>query len=588
VPVAPGVAIARAYCVDEALARRGLKELDAAAVSAELARLEGACAAARQELDDTIARVRDQVGEQEAAIFRAHRLLLDDPALLTKVQSAILDRHVDARTALQDVQAEYVALFSQIQDAYLRERLADVRDVIGHVQARLAVEDGGQALAVREPVIVVASEILPSQVIGFGQLPVAGIVTEKGGATGHAAILARSLGIPAASGLGGILREVRSGDLLVLDGREGAVFVNPGPEVLGAYHTLQREYVQLRDRLISNREHQPVTMDGTRVELLANVNGPADAALAARAGVSGVGLYRTEYLFLTHRGVPSEEEQLAVYRAVVEAAPNRAVTIRTLDIGGDKHVPYLGTPHQANPFLGWRSTRLSFAYPDLFRAQLRAILRAARYGRVSLLLPMISTLEEIRQCKRMIDQAVEALGRQGLGLAAAIPVGVMVEVPAAVFCIDAFLEEVDFVSIGSNDLIQYVMAADRDNPKVAHLCEPFHPAIFHVLRLIIEACAERGRPVTLCGEMAGRPRCLLPLLGLGLRRLGMSPALVPTIKELVRRATVARAQAVAAQVLRMKTAHEILEYLTRETRELWPEVALLDTRESTEQGRSVE
>jgi phosphotransferase system enzyme I (PtsI) len=333
---------------------------------------------------------------------------------------------------------------------------------------------------------------------------------------------------------------------------------------------------------VANREQEPVTMDGVRVELLANVNGPADAALAVRAGAGGIGLYRTEYLFLTHPNVPTEEEQLANYRAVIEAAPNRTVTIRTLDIGGDKHVPYLGTPHEANPFLGWRSTRLSFAFPELFQTQLRAILRAGNRGRVSLLLPMISTLQEVRQFKRVLDRMRAALTRQGLAFSENVSLGVMIEVPAAAFCIEAFLDEVDFVSIGSNDLIQYVMAADRDNPKVAHLCEPFHPAVFQVLRLIIEKCNERNKPVTLCGEMAGRPRCLLPLLGLGLRRISMSPAFVPTIKELVRRATEPLAQQIADHILDLKTSDEILSYLTRTTRELWAEVALLDTREYAE------
>jgi phosphoenolpyruvate-protein phosphotransferase len=582
VPVSPGVAIARAYCMDQALDRHQPKRLNAAAVSVEAARFDSACAKAREELDDIIAQVSRQVGDKEAAIFRTHRLLLDDQALLTKVESFILDHHVDAPTALQEVLNAYVGLFSQIPDEYLKERLADIRDVIGRIRAQLAVQESPPSLGLREPAVVVASEILPSQVIAFEQLQVAGIVTETGGATGHAAILARSLDIPAVTGIRGALKEIRTGDLLVLDGREGTIFLNPGPEVVAAFHKLRREYVRLRDRLVANRELESVTEDGVRVELLANVNSPADAKLAARVGAAGVGLYRTEYLFLTHPSVPSEEEQLASYRAVIDAAPNRMVTIRTLDIGGDKQVPYLGIPHQANPFLGWRSTRLSFGYPELFQTQLRAILRAGIHGQVKLLLPMISTLQEIRQLKRVLSQVRVALARQAVAFAEDIPLGVMIEVPAAALCIEDLLDEVDFVSIGSNDLIQYVMAADRDNPKVAHLCEPFHPAVLRVLRLIVEACNNRGKVVTLCGEMAGRPRCLVPLLGLGLRRLSMSPALVPTIKELVRRASERLVSEIAKDVLRMRTSEEILAYLTQRTRELWPEVTMLDTRESTD------
>ncbi len=579
VPVSPGVTVACAYCVDEALARREPHHLEAVALSGEVSRFDQACAAAAQELDAIIARVTRQLGEEEAAIFRAHRMLLRDPALVGKVKSAILNRRVDARTALHEALDEYTVLFGQIQDEYLKERMADVRDVVTRVMGHLALQGNQHVLDVDEPVIVVAPEILPSQAMSFDRIHVAGIITESGGATGHAAILARSLGIPAVSGLRGILREIHTGDLVALDGREGHVYVNPGPEVEAAYRKLQREYVDMRDRLIENRDQEPVSADGVRVELLANVSGPPDAAMAVRAGASGVGLYRTEFFFLTHPTVPDEEDQLAAYRAVIEAAPNRAVTIRTLDLGGDKQVPYLGAHRETNPFMGWRSIRLSSAYPEFFQTQLRAILRAGVHGKVGLLFPMVSRLEEVRRLKRMLNRTRADLVREGADFAHDIPVGVMLEVPAAALCIDHLLEEVDFVSIGSNDLIQYVMAADRDNPKVAHLCEPFSPAIMKLLDQVIKACNEHRKPVTLCGEMAGRPRCFLPLFGMGLTRLSMSPAFVPPLKELVRRTTRTIAQKVARRVLRMKTFGQIRGYLTQKTRLICPDVAFLDMRQ---------
>jgi phosphoenolpyruvate-protein phosphotransferase len=578
VPVSPGVAVARAYCVDEVLAPREAEPLDAGALSEEVRRFEAACGAAGRELDAIVARVSREVGEEEAAIFRAHRQLLRDPAFIAKVKTAILSRHVDARTALHEVLDEYSQLYAQIADEYLKERMADLRDVIGRVIAQLALGEGKRLIDVDESVIIVAHEILPSQAMSFDRLPVAGIITETGGTTGHAAILARSLGIPAVSGLRGILREVHTGDLIALDGREGHVYVNPGPEVEAAYRKLQREYGDVRDRLIENREQEPVSVDGIRVELLANVSGPADAVMAAKAGASGVGLYRTEYLFLTHPTVPTEDEQLAAYRGVIEAAPNHAVTIRTLDLGGDKHVPYLGTQREANPFMGWRSIRLSAAYPEFFQTQLRAILRAGLYGKVSLLFPMISTLEEVQRLKRLVQRTQVALRRDNIPFGEGMPLGVMLEVPAAALCIDDLLGEVDFISIGSNDLIQYVMAADRDNPRVAHLCEPFNPAVMRLLAQIIKACNERGKPVTLCGEMAGRPRCYLPLFGFGLRRLSMSPAFVPPLKELVRRTPLPAAQEIGRRVLRMQTVGEIRGYLTRKTRQICPSVAFLDVR----------
>jgi phosphoenolpyruvate-protein phosphotransferase len=577
VPVSPGVAVAHAYCVDEVLARREAYHLEVGALSDEVGRFDQACAAAARELDAIVARVNQQLGEKEAAIFQAHRLLLRDPALLGKVKTIIYGRRVDARTALHEVLDEYTTLFAQIQDEYLKERMTDLRDVIGRVMAQLALQDGKPLVDAGEPVILVAPEILPSQASAFDREHIAGIITEAGGTNGHAAILARSLGIPAVSGLRGILREVKTGDLLVLDGREGLVYLHPGPEVEAAYRKLQREYVDIRDRLIANREQDAVSADGTRVELLANVNGVGDALNAAHAGAAGVGLYRTEYLFLTHPTVPDEDEQLGAYRAVIEAAPNRTVTIRTLDLGGDKHLPYLTQAREANPFMGWRSIRLSSAYPEFFQTQLRAILRAGLFGKVSVLFPMISTLEEVQRLKRMVKRTRTQLRREGIAFAEDVPFGVMLEVPAAALCIDAILEEVDFVSIGSNDLIQYVMAADRDNPKVAHLCEPFHPAVLKILRHIIVACNDRDKPVTLCGEMAGRPRCFLALFGMGLRRLSMSPAFVPSLKELVRSTPLPTAEQIARRALRMSTAGQVRGYLTRKTREICPNVAFLDT-----------
>jgi phosphoenolpyruvate-protein phosphotransferase (PTS system enzyme I) len=579
IPVSPGIAVARAYCVEHPLSWDEPYHLDAAALSGEIARFEEACNAAVHELDETIARVSHEIGDDEAAIFRAHRLLLRDNTLSHRVKNAIRDRRVDAASALRQVLDEYNALNQQITDPYLQERMADLRDVMARLLGQLARNATFPAFAVNEPVILVAPEILPSQALNLDRRKIAGILTEKGGATGHAAILARALAIPAVSGLRGLLREVHTGQLIVLDGREGHVYLSPGPEVEAAYRKLEREYVDLSAKLIENRDVEPLTPDGERIELLANVNNPTDAALATKVGAAGVGLYRTEYLFLTHPSVPNEEEQVEAYRAIIEAAPNRTVTIRTLDLGGDKHVPYFAHLNEPNPFMGFRSIRLSTAYPEFFQTQLRAILRAGAHGQVSLLFPMISTLEEVVRLKRAVDRARQELVRQGAAHAAAVPVGVMLEVPAAAVCIHRILKEVDFVSIGSNDLTQYLMAADRDNPKVAHLCEPFSPALMRVLARVIRACVARNKPVTLCGEMAGRPRCFLPLFGMGLRRLSMSPAFVPGIKDLVRHTPLDFAREVARRVLRLHTSKGIRKYLVQKVQEIWPNVNVLDVRQ---------
>ena len=361
-----------------------------------------------------------------------------------------------------------------------------------------------------EPVILVAHEILPSQAMSLGNLPIAGIVTETGGGTSHAAILARSRGIPAVSGVVGITDEVRTGDLIVVDGRDGLVLVRPDSETTSAYRKMQREFFDLKDQLVLNRDQPAISADGVAGRAAGQHQQPRRRRRRpTTVGATGVGLFRTEYLFLTHQDVPDEEEQYQYYRQVIEAAPNRTVTIRTLDLGGDKTVPYLGRRSEANPFMGWRSIRLSFEHPRLFERQIRAILRAGRHGKVSMLFPMITTLEELRHVNRLVEETRRNLRREGVPFGEDVKTGVMVEVPAAAVCIDAILRETDFISIGSNDLIQYLVAADRDNPKVAHLCEPLSPAIFKVLQMVLDACRRTGTPVTAL-RRDGRPAPLRP------------------------------------------------------------------------------
>ena len=577
VPISPGVVVARAFRMDEALIRKSIAPMQPEDIEAEVNRFEEACHQVAVELDRIIVRVGKEVGNDAAAIFRSHRILLRDPALAEKVKNSIREHKVNAAAALNEALEEYTSLFARISDEYLRERMADIRDVISRIITRLTLAESSQQLEGKEPVVFVAAEILPSQAVMFDQLPVAGIVTEAGGSTGHAAILARSLGIPAVSGLRGLLKEVHSGDMLVVDGREGGVLVNPGSEVESAYRKLQREYVDLRHRLIENRDQESITIDGVKIELLANVNNVLDAATASGVGATGVGLFRTEYVYITHPTVPSEQEQLAAYRAVIEAAPNQTVTIRTLDLGGDKQMPYIGAQREANPFMGWRSVRMSTDFPEFFETQLRAILRAGIYGKISMLFPMVSTLEEVIRLKTLVEHAQTSLRNARVDHVKNIPFGILVEVPAAALCIDQILEEVDFISIGSNDLVQYLMAADRDNPKVAHLCEPCHPAVFRILQHIISACVAKGKPVTLCGEMAGRPLFLLPLLGMGLTRVSMSPAFVPTVKEMVRAVSMPLARRVAKKVIAMKTVDEVRAYLSDRVRKICPNVAKLDT-----------
>jgi phosphotransferase system enzyme I (PtsI) len=473
-------------------------------------------------------------------------------------------------------------LFSRTDDPYLKERLGDVRDVVVRLSAYLSDVLKPESHALKGPLIVVADELLPSQAVALGNVDVQGIVTQRGSQTSHAAIIARSRGIPAVAGIKGILRYVKTGDTIVVDGRTGDVEINPDPETLSAYLKLQREFFNLQDQLVENRDQPARTADGEPLVLLANINGLSDAQAAVAMGADGVGLYRTEYLYLTHPDVPSEEEQLENYRRIIEASPRHQVTIRTLDIGGDKTVPFLGHSHQeANPFLGWRSIRLSFEHPEFFTTQIRAVLRAAAYvtpgeGEVRLMFPMITTLEEMRRLRSLVRRTQRQLekARQPYGQ---VPIGMMLEVPAAAVSLDTIIEVVDFVSIGSNDLVQYLMAADRDNPKVNHLCQPLSPAVLRILRNAIRACHLAQKPVTLCGEMAGQPPAFLLLLGMGLRQFSMSPAFVPRMKKLASTITVPDAENMLKRALELKTTAEIKRYMSRQVAQLAPEFELLDS-----------
>jgi phosphotransferase system enzyme I (PtsI) len=418
--------------------------------------------------------------------------------------------------------------------------------------------------------------------VALGNVDVRGIVTQAGSQTSHAAIIARSRGIPAISGVRGILRQVKTGDTLVVDGRGGHVLVNPDAEQRAAYLKLEREFFLLKDQLAANRDQPARTADGIDLELLANVNSAADARAAAAMGASGVGLFRTEYIYLTHPDVPDEEEQFQAYCEVIDASPNRYVTIRTLDIGGDKTVPYLGHTHQeANPFMGWRSIRLSFEHPEFFNTQLRAILRAAadaqtKGGRVRVMFPMITTLEEIRKVRTMVRRAAQQLQQEGKPCVE-IPLGMMLEVPAAAISIHDMLPHVDFVSIGSNDLVQYLMAADRDNPKVSHLCQPLAPPVLKTLATVIKACRKANKPVTLCGEMAGQPRAFVLLFAMGLRSFSMSPAFIPSMKELAAHLTEEIARRVLRKALTLRTTAAVKRYMAEQLSQIAPNLQMLDT-----------
>jgi phosphotransferase system enzyme I (PtsI) len=582
IPVSPGVAVGTAFCIHEIFVNPDTKRLEAHEVTAELSNFEAAREKAATELRALQHKVEQQVGHEEAAIFGVHESILRDASFTSKVRGWIVSDRLTAPAGLARLLDEYTALFARTSDEYLKERLNDIRDVIIRVSSHLSAQLVPEENLLEGPVIVVADELLPSQAVALGNVDVRGIVTQAGSQTSHAAIIARSRGIPAISGLRGILRHVKTGDTLIVDGRGGHVLINPDAEQRSAYLKLEREFVLLKDQLAANRDQPARTADGLSLELLANVNSAVDSRAAVNMGASGVGLFRTEYIYLTHPDVPDEEEQFVAYRDVIENSPSRNVTIRTLDIGGDKTVPYLGHTHQeANPFMGWRSIRLSFEHPEFFATQLRAILRAAadavpKGGQVRVMFPMITTLEEIRKVRAMVRRAYQQL-RDEKKPCVEIPIGMMLEVPAAAISINDMLPHVDFVSIGSNDLVQYLMAADRDNPKVSHLCQPLSPPVLKTLASVIKSCRKANKPITLCGEMAGQPRAFVLLFAMGLRSFSMSPAFIPSMKELASHLTEEMGRRVLRKALTLRTTTAVKRYLAEEMAVIAPNLQMLDT-----------
>jgi phosphotransferase system enzyme I (PtsI) len=580
IAVSPGVAVGTAYVIHEIFVNPSTKRLEDSEITAELANYETARDKAAVDLRALERKVDAQVGHDEASIFAVHQSILRDPAFSKKIRNWIVEDKMIAAAALHRFLGEYTTLLAKTQDDYLKERVNDVRDVIIRLGTHLSDILKPSHDSIKGPLIVVADELLPSQAVALGEVDVQGIVTQAGSQTSHAAIIARSRGIPAVSGVKNMLRKVKTGDTIVVDGRNGMVGVKPNAESLAAFRKLEREFFDLKDKLAANRDHPAITKDEVEIKLQANINGVHDAEAAVAMGASGIGLYRTEYLYLTHRDVPDEEEQYQVYKDIVAAAPNNNVTIRTLDIGGDKTVAYLGHDHkEANPFMGWRSIRLSFEHPEFFDTQIRAIIRAASKfpnGTVRIMFPMVTTVEELRKLRSMIRKAYKSLAARKIKTKE-LSFGMMLEVPAAAVSIDTMLELVDFVSIGSNDLVQYLMAADRDNPKVSHLCEPLAPPVLRVLKQVIATCNTENVPVTLCGEMAGKPKAFVLLLGMGLRRFSMSPAFVPSIKQLASQITIPEAESILASVMKFKTTAQVNKYMTRQIEQIAPDLKILDS-----------
>ncbi len=558
VAAAPGIAIGVAKVMREAQRPERLP-IPAEETDAELERLAEAIRRADEELQGIGRDLADRGREQEAEIFEGHRLFLQDEELIGKAQSIIREELIRAEAALDEAMQETISLLESLDDEYLRERAADIRDVTRRVIRKLLRADEPlDARLTDEPFILIADELTPSQTAQLDPNATAGFVTASGGKTSHSAILARSLGIPAIVGVGESLFQVQDGQRVVVDGREGVVLVAPAEEDLAAYRQKAAEQQALADRYRAFVDRPSVTLDGASVELAANIGSPADAEAAARGGAEGVGLFRTEFLYMGLDSLPTEEEQYEAYAAAARAfGPGAPIVIRTMDIGGDKELPLLELPKEENPFLGYRAIRICLDRPELFKTQLRAILRAGAEANVKIMFPMIASLREWRRAKAVLEEAKAELRAEGRAFRDDPETGVMIEVPGAALMADRLAKEVDFFSIGTNDLVQYTMAADRMNPKLAQLNDPLQPAVLRLIDQVIRAASREGKWVGMCGEMAGQPHAVPILLGMGLHEFSMSGVHVARTRAMIAKLDRSEAGRLAEAVLELDDPDEV-------------------------------
>lgn len=528
-------------------------------VQTELSRLDEALRQTRIQTLYLEKRVAAQLGEADAAIFHTHLMILEDRGFIERIHTLIEENH-SAPYALKRVIYGYLSAFARMEDPYLRERAADMEDVGRRLLSNL-VGRSSDGLQLQHASILVAKRLLPSDMAILDHKKIQGIILESHEANSHSVIMAKSLGIPAIIGVEGATTRIRIHDHLILDASSGCVYPNPSVAIIDEYLRLEQDRTQEKERLLQLRDVTAATRDGQQVFLRANIGLLSDVDIATRHGAQGVGLYRTEFLYMTHNSFPDRDQQYQFYKKIVSAFQGMPVTIRTLDIGGDKVLPYFNQPPENNPFMGWRSVRVSLDYPDIFQTQIEAILMAATAGPVRILFPMISSMEEIRACKKLVQTASDHLTTLGINHVAQIPLGAMIEVPAAVRLAPHLAKEVDFFALGTNDLIQYLLAADRSNPRVQNYYDPLHPAVLLSLESIIKTANAQGVDLCLCGEMATDPLCLLLLIGLGVRDFSLSAPYIPQLKSLLCRIDSTVAEEVAKQALMQSDSTTIRKLL---------------------------
>ncbi|MDR6998096.1 phosphoenolpyruvate--protein phosphotransferase [Neobacillus niacini] len=559
-----GIAIAKAYRLVEPDLSFEKNTIDD--TNTEVERFRAAMEKSKSELEIIRDRAKVELGEDKAAIFEAHLLVLSDPELTGPIEDKIQSEKVNAEFALKETADMFVTMFEQMDNEYMKERAADIRDVTKRVLCHLLGVQLVNPSMIAEEVIVVAEDLTPSDTAQLNRKFVKGFTTNIGGRTSHSAIMARSLEIPAVVGTKIATDEINNGDLVIVDGLKGEVHINPTPELVAQYRQIHADYEAQKAEWAKLVNEKTVSADGHHVELAANIGTPNDLKGVIDNGGEAIGLYRTEFLYMGRDQLPTEEEQFESYKAVLEGMNGKPVVVRTLDIGGDKELPYLELPKELNPFLGFRAIRLCLEEQGIFRTQLRALLRASSYGNLKIMFPMIATLDEFRQAKAILEEEKARLHDEGQTVSENIELGIMVEIPSTAVLADQFAKEVDFFSIGTNDLIQYTMAADRMNQRVSYLYQPYSPSILRLVKMVIDAAHAEGKWTGMCGEMAGDETAIPVLLGLGLDEFSMSATSILKARSLIRNLKKSDMENLAQKVLNMQTTNQVIEAVKEATK----------------------
>ncbi|TAN59479.1 phosphoenolpyruvate--protein phosphotransferase [bacterium] len=568
IPASGGIAIGPAYLWTKeefVVPKQGISDEQ---IASQIQIFEEALIKTRREILDLQRKIADEMGQTEAEIFDAHLLVLEDRTIIEEVISRMKKEKLIAAYIFQDVLKKYVQVFLRIEDEYLKERVSDISDVGRRVLRNLLGKAAKHFEDLQEKVILVSHDLSPSDTAAMHKKNILAFVTNIGGKTSHTAIMAKSMEIAAVVGVEAVTLKIKTGDILIVDGTNGAVIINPDISTLEKYQEEETAFRDITHRFILLKDKPAVTPDGKRVQVAANIELPDEIPSIIEHGAEGIGLYRTEFFYMNRTDLPSEEEHYEAYKFVAEAMSEQSVIIRTLDLGGDKFLSHLEIPREMSPFLGWRAIRYCLARPDMFKAQLSAVLRASCHGKLKLMYPMISGIEELRQANLLLEECKNKLRSQGMPFDESMEVGAMIEVPSAAMTTDILAKEVDFFSIGTNDLIQYSIAVDRSNEKVAYLYEPAHPGVLRLIKSIIDAGHNANIWVGMCGEMGGDPLFTVILLGLGLDEFSMPSVMIPEIKHIIRAVTMAQAKEIAAQALTLSTSKEVEDFSRSKYKEL--------------------